>query len=281
MTIYPATNDDFDTVCKIVHDTIETVYSSFYPENVVAFFLDHHSAEQLREDIGAERLYLLDIDGIPVGTGTIHDNEIKRVFVLPGYQRKGYGSLIMRDLESIIARTSTSVRLDSSLPGYGLYLKLGYRQIAYRMISTPGGQVLCYHEMEKTLGPEDASRDEPGSKAFPFPQYDNHVFRPTRGSVLTERGVSPETTFVYHQEGAVVWAEYAGGEIVKGFLVGTCDERGELEVVYEHVNRALVVRTGSCHSISEVLADGSFRLHEKWKGSASDETGEFVLEEVR
>ncbi len=281
MTIHTATDDDFDLVCKIVHDTIETVYSSFYPENVVSFFLDHHSAEQIREDIREERVYLLDMDGVPVGTGTIQDNEIKRVFVLPAYQRKGYGSLIMRDLESVVARTSTTVRLDSSLPGYGLYLKLGYRQIAYRMISTPGGQVLCYHEMEKTLGPGDASRDETGSKAVPFPQYDNHVFRPAPDSVSAEGGVSAATTFVYHQEGPLVWAEYSGGEILKGFLVGTCDERGELEFVYEQINRALAVRTGSCRSAPEVLADGRIRLHEKWKWSDSGETGESVLEEVR
>ena len=57
----------------------------------------------------------------------------------------------MRELEFVVSRNFKTVRWIRSLPGYGLYLKLGYRPVSYRMISIPGGQVLCYHEMEKPL----------------------------------------------------------------------------------------------------------------------------------
>ena len=93
--------------------------------------------------------------------------------------------------------------------------------------------------------------------------------------------VSTETTFVYHQDGSVVWAEYSGGEIMKGFLLGTCDERGELEFTYMHLNRSMVSRTGRCHSVPEVLDDGRIRLNEKWEWADSKKTGESVIEEIR
>ena len=32
--------------------------------------------------------------------------------------------------------------------------------------------------------------------------------------------VSSQTEFHYHQQGKMIWAEYGGGEILKGFLIG-------------------------------------------------------------
>ena len=125
MIIHVATEEEFPVVCAIVRTAIETVYSAFYPEDVVKFFMEHHDDENIHADIVEGRVYVLSVDGVAVGTGTIHENEIKRVFVLPSHQRKGYGTLIMRELEFVLSRNFKTVRLDSSLPGYGLYLKLG------------------------------------------------------------------------------------------------------------------------------------------------------------
>ena len=32
--------------------------------------------------------------------------------------------------------------------------------------------------------------------------------------------VSSQAEFHYHQQGKMIWAEYGGGEILKGFLIG-------------------------------------------------------------
>jgi len=278
MKMYVATAADFETVRNIVHETIETVYSSFYPDDVVRFFLDHHADEQIREDIGEGKVYLLDIDGVNVGTGTVSGNEIGRVFVLPAFQRRGYGSMIMRELESVIAQTNRYVRLDSSLPGYALYLKLGYHPIAYRMISTPNGQVLCYHVMEKALvgSGHRISADSSAGKI----SYEGRRFSPVAN---TKNGESAgDTVFRYHQDGSTVWAEYSGGAIEKGFIVGTAHPGGELDFAYEHINDESVVRTGRCHSIPEILSDGRIRLHEKWTWTSGDcSSGESTLDEIR
>lgn len=90
-----------------------------------------------------------------------------------------------------------------------------------------------------------------------------------------------ETIFYYHQEGDVVWAEYSGGDIVRGSLIAKCDARGNLDMRYQHINRKRELMTGICVSKPEVLPDGRIRLHEKWQWTSGDRsTGESVVEEL-
>ncbi len=110
-------------------------------------------------------------------------------------------------------------------------------------------------------------------------QYDKNIF----GSVAnTDNGeVSAATTFWYHQEGGVVWAEYRGGSVVKGFLVAKVLTDGELDMVYQHLNTDGDFRTGVCRSTPEVLPDGRIRLHERWRWTNGDGSeGTSVIEEI-
>ena len=142
---------DLDTVRRIIETTINKIYPLYYPCDVVQFFLDHHGLDRILSDIDATCVYLFETDSVTVGTGTIHGNEITRVFVLPEFQGRGYGSAIMQKLEDIVFRTHRIVKLDSSLPAFDMYLKRGYKFRAWRKIVMTSGQVLCYHEMEKEL----------------------------------------------------------------------------------------------------------------------------------
>ena len=41
--------------------------------------------------------------------------------------------------------------------------------------------------------------------------------------------VSSQTEFHYHQQGKMIWAEYGGGEILKGFLIGKWVDDTQIE----------------------------------------------------
>ncbi len=70
----------------------------------------------------------------------------------------------------------------------------------------------------------------------------------------TENGeVDEETTFYYFQENDLFWAEYSGGDVLKGHMVGTVAENGELDFYYQHMNKDGQVRIGKCHSIPNIL----------------------------
>lgn len=108
--------------------------------------------------------------------------------------------------------------------------------------------------------------------------YDNRSFRALSNSDTGEVGDS--TVFHYRQAGDLVWAEYSGGEIVRGNLIAICNADGVLDMRYHHVNSRGELMTGICTTIPELLDDGRLRLHETWQWtSGSHSSGESVLEE--
>lgn len=113
--------------------------------------------------------------------------------------------------------------------------------------------------------------------------YHNKTLISTSNSANGE--VSSSTVFHYHQSHSdpkIVWAEYTGGSIAKGFLLATIQTDYSLDARYEHVNTNGELMTGKCRSRPELLGDGRIRLHEKWKWTTGDESsGESIVEELK
>lgn len=105
---------------------------------------------------------------------------------------------------------------------------------------------------------------------------DDRFFTAVKNSESGE--VSDQTVFCYHQKGSVIWAEYSGGDIVKGFLIGTMDEEHNLHFNYQHMNKDGNLRTGSCDSTPQI-ENGKLRFNEKWKWTMGEE-GTSVIEEI-
>ena len=91
--------------------------------------------------------------------------------------------------------------------------------------------------------------------------YDNKTFASVQNSETSEVGA--ETVFHYHQKNNLVWAEYAGGEIVFGNLIGKIADNETLEIRYQHLNKKGELMTGKCFSTPEIISDGRIQLREK------------------
>lgn len=110
--------------------------------------------------------------------------------------------------------------------------------------------------------------------------YDNRIFKSAANSETGE--VSHETTFYYHQKDDLVWAEYAGGEIVFGTLIAKVSPDDSLEMRYQHLNKSGELMTGKCFSTPEILPGNRVRLYEKWQWTSGDYSkGESIVEEVK
>ncbi len=110
--------------------------------------------------------------------------------------------------------------------------------------------------------------------------YDDKTFASVQNSETGE--VSAETVFRYHQKDDLVWAEYAGGEIVFGNLIAKITDNDSLEIRYQHLNKRGELMTGKCFSTPETLSDGRIRLHEKWCWTSGDFTkGESIVDEIK
>ena len=146
-----ATQQECELIYEMVQTTIKTVYPKYYPKEVVDFFCEHHSRDNILRDIENGVVGVLIDDDRMVGTGCYQDNHITRVYVLPEFQGRGYGSFIMLQLEDTIAQNHDKVCLDASLPACHLYEKRGYQTIHHDRWNVENGVVLVYEIMEKQL----------------------------------------------------------------------------------------------------------------------------------
>ena len=144
-----ATLKDTDTVFDITQHTIDAVYPSYYPAGAVDFFKKYHSREKIEKEIENNIVFLCVTDNEIVGTVTIRDNEILRLFVSPKHQKKGYGRELLDFAEGKVSEEYSEIVIDASLPAKSIYLKRGYKEISYNKILTDNSDYLCYDVMVK------------------------------------------------------------------------------------------------------------------------------------
>ncbi|MET0134659.1 MAG: hypothetical protein ABW215_13835 [Kibdelosporangium sp.] len=87
---------------------------------------------------------------------------------------------------------------------------------------------------------------------------------------------------VYRQQDDLVWAEFAGGEIRRGSLTGTCDPQGVLDFAYTMVLADGRIIAGHSTNTPEHLPDGRIQLNEVWErfGAHADK-GVSAIAEVK
>lgn len=149
---------DAGAVASVVAETIRSVYPRYYPEPVVAKFLELHSEDAIAEDVRGGKIVVAEADGAIVGTGTVEGRHISRVFVLPGFQGRGVGSAILDELEARAAAPCGSAVVESSLPACALYERRGYRTVTHGSWDVPPAgdlpaATLVWEVMEKPLRP--------------------------------------------------------------------------------------------------------------------------------
>lgn len=142
-----AQSRDLLSVLYLVYINIKEHYPEFYPPGAVEFLLKADDRSRILHDIEDGRVLLFMEDNIYIATATIKDNEICRLYLLPDYQGKGYGSQIMDNLEDTILKKHSKVRLNASLPSQAFFRRRGYREYYFDRIKTENGDYMCYCTM--------------------------------------------------------------------------------------------------------------------------------------
>ena len=126
-----ASSDMANEICHVLHTAIKTIYPKYYPKEVVDFFCRHHSKEHVLKGIASGNMGVLMEGNVIVGTGCFDQNHITGVYVLPSFQKRGFGSHIMNCLEFEIAKKHDIASLDASLPAACLYEHRGYKTVGH------------------------------------------------------------------------------------------------------------------------------------------------------
>jgi GNAT superfamily N-acetyltransferase len=136
---------DIEDVSRLVVETIEVSYAKSYPREAIDYFLEYHTVEQILLDADRGCTFVLASGGRIAGTGTLLGTTIKRVFVDPSRQRRGYGALQMQALEREALRCRVRrVDLSASLPSKRFYDRLGYTTECEAYIPVGSGKRLDF-----------------------------------------------------------------------------------------------------------------------------------------
>ena len=77
--IRKATKEDKESIVKLVRETMSEVYPNYYPTGAVELFLSYQTKDNIIRDIQNGIVYVLEIDGLMIGTGTIKENRVTMV----------------------------------------------------------------------------------------------------------------------------------------------------------------------------------------------------------
>lgn len=149
MKYITATPAMVDEIYNVLHTTIKTVYTKYYPKEVVEFFCRHHSKEHILDGIASGNMGVLVSDGVIAGTGCFDGNHVTGLYVLPSCQRQGFGSHIMNCLETEISKKHDVVVLDASLPAVCFYEHRGYKTVGHGIYELENDVKLVYEIMNK------------------------------------------------------------------------------------------------------------------------------------
>jgi len=221
------TLSDLDELHDFIAYTVKTSYRELYSAEAVNFFLEYlNKADIATENKGNHILVLKERNRI-VATATLINRHIKRVFVHPDCQGKGYGGVLMKKLEQIAFKLGSSfVELHSSLFAKRFYDNMGYTTFKRGEIAVKNGQVLPYYRMAKYLGEE---------RAYINININGYTFR---SEAFADRGTE-ETNFTFYQQTNLLFAEYNNVQISRGEMFGTIEQDKSI-LFYEHYD----ARTG-------------------------------------
>ncbi len=226
---------DLDELYSFIVHTIKVSYFAYYPEEAIAHFIEYSNTNDILED--AEKNYIIVIkdNNTIVATGTLVYTHIKRVFVNPKYQGKGLGKLIMNDLEEKArANHLKLVELHSSLYAKQFYDSLNYKMFKIGKVKVKNGELLYFQRMAKSLVQNQTITD------YNFHKKQFNVV--LNDSVYMD--VNTKTTYDFHQNGELIYAEYKGENVAYGETFGRI-ENDMVQFYYSQKNIEGIKNTGS------------------------------------
>lgn len=120
-------HDDSNELLAFVHEMIEASYYPAYPREVVGLFLRYHNRDNVISDAANGRIWVAWDDGRIIGTVTVANGELSRMFVSPAARGRGGGAQLAREAIDYACEAGISKLTAWAVPfARGFYEKLGF-----------------------------------------------------------------------------------------------------------------------------------------------------------
>jgi len=147
-----AEEEDLPSIYRLVQNVVAISYNEIYPVEAIEAFQNHHSEEQIRIDAISGYTVVAEYNSEIVGTGTLYETNIRRIYISPRHQRKGIGRLIVQELEKkALTEKLTTLDLGASLLSRQFWESLGFVVQKEDYVPVRNDQKLHYFLMVKTI----------------------------------------------------------------------------------------------------------------------------------
>jgi GNAT superfamily N-acetyltransferase len=141
-----------ESLYGMVQSVIGISYPDVYPPEAVRYFKEHHTKEDILNDASAGYTLIADYGGEILGTGTLLDTNVRRVYINPIHQHQGIGKLIVTKLEKRALKNKIiALDLSASLISKRFWESLGYCINSEEFLPLENDQSLHYYKMVKIL----------------------------------------------------------------------------------------------------------------------------------
>ena len=130
--IIPVDESNIRDAAEIHSASWQESHRSFCSPDFVALHTPEHQLAYLREKMEqGSRIFML-TDGEPVGIVSVTGSLIEDLYILPEYQNRGYGTLLLRYAVRQCAGVPTLWILENNRDAERLYLREGFRKTGRR-----------------------------------------------------------------------------------------------------------------------------------------------------
>ncbi len=95
------------------------------------------------------------------------------------------------------------------------------------------------------------------------------IFVPVKNS--DEGTVGPDTIFIFRQQGQQIFANYSGGSVKDGHLLGIFETPTTARLVYHCMTKSEVLKTGQANARFTQAQNGQLSIDMDWQWLSGDE----------
>jgi GNAT superfamily N-acetyltransferase len=129
-TVRPALDDDADEISAVILRALRETNVKDYTDEIIERVERSFSPRAVRELIGKRTVLVTTIGSRVVGTASLDGSIIRSVFVAPDVQGRGFGKLLMAEIERTAReRNILKLAVPSSITAEIFYARLGFRTV--------------------------------------------------------------------------------------------------------------------------------------------------------
>ena len=138
-------------VVSLIRHVVDVSYKDAYPAGALNLYKEFHSRDNILNDAENGYCVIAENAGKIVGTGTLLENGIRRVYIDPSYQKSGIGSEIYRELEKRALQIGLSrLGLGASVIAREFWESVGF-VFEEEVDISAGDEQLKFYMMSKSL----------------------------------------------------------------------------------------------------------------------------------